>query len=254
MLDNFEHVLGGGAARRPGCSQPRRTSKLLVTSRMPLAPLGRARVSRAAARRARPAARLRSPRSSSTTRRCGSSSSARAAAAADFAVTRRERPGRRGDLRPARRAAAGDRAGRGAGRALPPPALLRRLEQRLPLLTGGRGTPTPASGRCAATIDWSYDLLLAEGADALRAPRRLRRRLPTRGRRGGLRLRRHLRRRSARRARLARREEPAAPAQDSDGEPRFWMLETIREFALELLESAGELEAGVRAARRLDCR
>ena len=31
--------------------------------------------------------------------------------------------------------------------------------------------------------------------------------------------------------------------QDSDGEPRFWMLETIREFGLELLESAGELEA-----------
>ena len=31
---------------------------------------------------------------------------------------------------------------------------------------------------------------------------------------------------------------------DSDGEPRFWMLETIREFGLELLESAGELEAG----------
>ena len=30
--------------------------------------------------------------------------------------------------------------------------------------------------------------------------------------------------------------------QDSDGEPRFWMLKTIREFGLEQLDSAGELE------------
>ena len=39
------------------------------------------------------------------------------------------------------------------------------------------------------------------------------------------------------------RRASCASAQDSDGEPRFWMLETIREFGLELLESAGELEA-----------
>src|SRR6266498_4857681 len=34
---------------------------------------------------------------------------------------------------------------------------------------------------------------------------------------------------------------------DSDGEPRFWMLETIREYACELLEASGELEAGQRS-------
>ena len=34
--------------------------------------------------------------------------------------------------------------------------------------------------------------------------------------------------------------------EDSDGEPRFWMLETIREYALERLAAAGELESARR--------
>jgi predicted ATPase/class 3 adenylate cyclase len=129
-------------------------------------------------------------------------------------------------------------------RTLTPPALLRRLDQRLPLLTGGAQDADARQRTLRGTIAWSHDLLLAkekalferlavfvggcrleaaeavcdfdgsfgddllDGLDSLVQKSLLRQR------------------------------------QDSDGEPRFWMLETIREFGLELLESAGELEAG----------
>jgi predicted ATPase/class 3 adenylate cyclase len=128
-------------------------------------------------------------------------------------------------------------------RTLTPPALLRRLDQRLPLLTGGAQDTDARQRTLRGTIAWSHDLLLAkektlferlavfvggcrleaaeavcdfdgafgdelfDGLDSLVQKSLLRQR------------------------------------QDSDGEPRFWMLETIREFGLELLESAGELEA-----------
>jgi predicted ATPase/class 3 adenylate cyclase len=128
-------------------------------------------------------------------------------------------------------------------RTLTPPALLRRLDQRLPLLTGGAQDADARQRTLRGTIAWSHDLLLAsektlferlavfvggcrleaaeavcdfdgtfgagllDGLDSLVQKSLLRQR------------------------------------QDSDGEPRFWMLETIREFGLELLESVGELEA-----------
>jgi predicted ATPase/class 3 adenylate cyclase len=128
-------------------------------------------------------------------------------------------------------------------RTLTPPALLRRLDQRLPLLTGGPQDTDARQRTLRGTIAWSHDLLLAkektlferlavfvggcrleaaeavcdfdgtfgddllDGLDSLVQKSLLRQR------------------------------------QDSDGEPRFWMLETIREFGLELLESTGELEA-----------
>ncbi|HSS79819.1 MAG TPA: adenylate/guanylate cyclase domain-containing protein [Gaiellaceae bacterium] len=128
-------------------------------------------------------------------------------------------------------------------RTLTPPALLRRLDQRLPLLTGGAQDADARQRTLRGTIAWSHDLLLAsektlferlavfvggcrleaaeavcdfdgtfghdllDGLDSLVQKSLLRQR------------------------------------QDSDGEPRFWMLETIREFGLELLEAAGELEA-----------
>jgi len=127
-------------------------------------------------------------------------------------------------------------------RTLTPPALLRRLDQRLALLTGGAQDVDPRQRTLRGTIEWSYELLvekektlfarlgvfvggcrleaaeavcdfdgafgdeLLDGLDSLVEKSLLRQRA------------------------------------DSDGEPRFWMLETIREFAIELLDAAGELQ------------
>jgi predicted ATPase/class 3 adenylate cyclase len=114
---------------------------------------------------------------------------------------------------------------------LPPRALLERLEQRLPLLTGGaRDFPT-RQRTLRATIDWSYDLLsLSE--------QRLSARLAIFA--GG--------------CRLEAAEEICEADLDTlqslveknllrhtDG--RFWMLETIREFARAQLRDLGEEDA-----------
>jgi predicted ATPase/class 3 adenylate cyclase len=129
-------------------------------------------------------------------------------------------------------------------RTLTPVALLRRLDQRLTLLTGGAQDLDERQRTLRATIEWSYDLLpdrertlfarlgvfvggcrleaaeavcdhdgsfgaeLLDGLDSLVENSLLRQRA------------------------------------DSDGEPRLWMLETIREFAVELLDSSGELADG----------
>jgi len=126
-------------------------------------------------------------------------------------------------------------------RTLTPPALLRRLDQRLTLLTGGAHDLDERQRTLRGTIEWSYDLLLAkektlfarlgvfvggcrlEAAEAVCDPD---------GSFGpelldGL--------DSLVQKSLVRQRA------DSDGEPRFWMLETIREFAVELLESSGEV-------------
>src|SRR5205814_5043250 len=117
-------------------------------------------------------------------------------------------------------------------RLLSPPALLVRLERRLPLLTGGARDLPARQQTLRNAISWSYELLTEE-------ERRLFRRLSVFV--GGCTL-----------------EEAEAvcngagdlgvealdgPAvlvdqsllrqQEVNGEPRFWMLETIREFGLE---------------------
>jgi predicted ATPase/transcriptional regulator with XRE-family HTH domain len=123
---------------------------------------------------------------------------------------------------------------------LPPQALLARLEHRLPLLTGG-GRDLPARQRTMRdAIAWSYDLLLPEeqalfrrlavfaggftldGAEAVAAPV----------------------------DRLAVLDSVAALVEQSlvrqmpgtNDEPRFRMLETVREFAMERLTSSGEAD------------
>jgi predicted ATPase/DNA-binding SARP family transcriptional activator len=118
-------------------------------------------------------------------------------------------------------------------RLLAPQALLARLEKRLPLLTGGAREAPARQQTLRATIDWSYDLLSAseqvlfvhlacfaggctlEAADVVCG---------------------------------AALDELASLVDKSllrereglEGEPRFDMLGTVREYALERLEAGGE--------------
>lgn len=134
-------------------------------------------------------------------------------------------------------------------RALPAPALLRRLDQRLRLLTGGAQDVDERQRTLRATLEWSYELLLdsekvvfaelgtfiggcrLEAAEAVCDPR------------GelGLEVLDSLES-LVEKSLLLQRADP-------DGEPRFWMLETIREFAMELLaDSSSFADARTRHA------
>jgi predicted ATPase/class 3 adenylate cyclase len=121
-------------------------------------------------------------------------------------------------------------------RSLPPPALLRRLDQRLKLLTGGAQDLDERQRTLRATIEWSYELLPE-------AERELFAQLGVFV--GGARL-------DAAEALcesigidvldgLHSLVEKSLLRQraDADGEPRFWMLETIRDYALEVLDEVG---------------
>jgi predicted ATPase/transcriptional regulator with XRE-family HTH domain len=123
-----------------------------------------------------------------------------------------------------------------------PEALLARLEQRLALLTGGARDLPARQQTIRATIDWSYHLLNAD-------EQRLFARLAvftggwsfeaaetvcqgendlSLGVVGGM-------------ATLVK-QSLVQQQESSAGEPRFTMLETIREYALERLEASGEAE------------
>ena len=95
--------------------------------------------------------------------------------------------------------------------------ILERLEQRLPLLTGGARDLPERQRTLRATIEWSYELLDARGAATLLATRRLPGRLharSSRGRREG----------RTRHAPVARRQEPRSPCRgallDARDDPR----------------------------------
>ena len=79
-----------------------------------------------------------------------------------------------------------------------------KLSQRLDLLKGERDAD-PRQQTLRATIEWSYDLLSEDEQRLFRPPRRLRRRLHLRGRRGD-------RRRRSRHPAVAARQEPRAQA------------------------------------------
>ena len=135
---------------------------------------------------------------------------------------------------------------------LPPRALLARLEQRLPLLTGG-GRDLPARQQTMRdTIAWSHDLLTPEeqilfrrlavfvGGFTLAAAAAVASDAdhPTLDPFEGI---------ASLVDKSVLRQEPGA-----DDEPRFVMLETVREFALEQLAASGE-EATVRARHAAWC-
>jgi predicted ATPase/class 3 adenylate cyclase len=113
---------------------------------------------------------------------------------------------------------------------LAPVQILARLSQRLDLFTGGRDAD-PRQRTLRATIEWSHDLL-DEGE------RRLFARLSVFI--GGCTL------ESAERAAGADLDTLQSLVEKSllrRTEARFWMYETIREFAVERLEASGEAEA-----------
>jgi predicted ATPase/DNA-binding XRE family transcriptional regulator len=126
-----------------------------------------------------------------------------------------------------------------------PSALLKRLEQHLPLLTGG---PRDAPARHQALRDaiaWSYDLLSE-------SEQRLFRRLSSFAGGWTLPLAQEVCADSAADVESVVPDLVALvehslvqPRVGNDGEPRFGLLETLREHALERLEASGEA-AGVR--------
>jgi predicted ATPase/DNA-binding XRE family transcriptional regulator len=126
---------------------------------------------------------------------------------------------------------------------LPPAALLARLEPRLPLLTGG-GHDLPARQRTMRdTIAWSYDLLSRDDQTLFRrlsifaggCTQEAAERVAGDGQRQAVLI-----------GVLGLVEQNLLrQVAEDDAEPRYQMLETVREFGLEQLGVAGEHETVV---------
>ena len=211
LFDNFEHVRGGrGRPRRPTCRVPgprpaRDKPRASPCHRGAGVPGAFARVVKRA--------------STSSSRARGRSSRTSAADEAVAEICRRL-----DDLPLALELAAA------RVKALSPPQILERLEQRLPLLTGGARDAPERQRTLRATIEWSYELLSDEEKSLFARLAVFR---------GG--------------CTLEAAEEVVDASLDAlqslvdksllrySGE-RFWMLETIREYAIERLEQFEDAE------------
>ena len=124
--------------------------------------------------------------------------------------------------------------------ALGPAQLLERLGRRLDLLKGGRDAD-PRQLTLRATVKWSYDLLDDGERELFRALSVFDGGCTLEAAEGACRAEVE-RLQSLLDKSLLRRRAGA------DGEPRFWMLETIREFGLEQLARSGDEGSAVRAS------
>jgi len=146
-------------------------------------------------------------------------------------------------------------------RLLPPAALLTRLQQRLPLLTGGARDLPARQQTMRDAIAWSYDLLAPEertlfrhlavfvGGFSLEAAESVGRRLVDEGSRSGRQRPSDLRPPTSVLDLLGRLiEKNLIAAGDAAGdEPRYRLYETVREFAWEQLAATSEVESAVAA-------
>ena len=118
-------------------------------------------------------------------------------------------------------------------RLIPPEAMLERLESRLELLTAGPRDAPARHRTLRATLDWSFELLEEEDQRSF-------------GRfavfSGGCTLEAAEAVSDASLVALASLADKSLLRRDETDEPRFHMLETIREYALERLRALGEEE------------
>ena len=231
VFDNFEHVVEA-APSVAGIAASAPDVKLLVTSRAPL---------RLSAERVYPILPLETPESGDDLERlsqCESVSLFETRAQSvqpGFAVTRANADAiadicRALDGLPLAIELAATRVG-----GLPPAALQQRLDHRLKLLVGGARDAPERHRTLRATIDWSFDLLTP-------AEQRLFVRLAAFS--GGCTI------EAAQQvcgdedevvdALTSLTDNGLVRLEGTDEEPRFSMLETIREYALERLEDSGE--------------
>src|SRR6202035_4855864 len=106
-------------------------------------------------------------------------------------------------------------------RLLPPQALLARLDDKMGLLTGGARDLPERQQTLRNTLDWSFDLPAAEavGTAGPADPGRAGHVMDTLG---------------------SLVDSSLVQPQARDGEPRFGLLETIREYALERLRDSAD--------------